>query len=655
MVMSRHRTPACRERITLDEAEAALVEHYTGLVRLAYLTLPPTLGRHHKILAAHGLVQRALPGFRLRTAALRVPAQRLGPERHGSAWVRERVLRAALVYERRPRGWPASLPPPRALRPTLPVVWGLRLFPRAGGREEIALGQALSGLSADARAAFVLCRADGLPEAQVRALLCAAGARRPDRALRAARQLDAPAVAAAQTLLRSAEFDACAVQTRPTDLLRRRHRLRLAWAVAAVVAVGAVMLAATGASTGQRPSRPVVGAAPVGHDDLVRASRDAWADTARLDFTAWPPRGGRTDDRDLLARALATWTHPASGTRITRTPGTLTAPPLPGTQLLYAGEADGSAVVLFHDGRRAVRYTEPLSTASFSPSHATLTFARTDNSDMTTAAALVVSRTHGTARYLTAPWFTGARTRDLLRPGGPARRLRVSADGVTEPVRRPAATGSCASWPTLELRPAARITGDHAFLTTDLGGLAPVHLTHTPLPGGEAPTWQPREVAGTAALESWSRTACRLPDLPDGVRTVNVWDFAEQPLPEGGGRAVWSCVRADTWRGPGEVTVRFTAPGVAGRVVARERATAACSRYGPRVVASGRWRAPSGQGYLLAAGSQGVVGVEVAGAVRASEEGRFLAVRAPADERARVSARLAGGGELVEVGGSAEN
>ncbi|MFD7665008.1 hypothetical protein [Streptomyces sp. NPDC059788] len=653
MVTSQRRSPDGRARITLDEAEAGLVEHYTALVRLAYLTLPPSLSRHRRVLTAHGLVQRALPGFRLRGATLRVPVQRMGPERHGSAWVRERVLRAALAYERRPRSWPAALPPPRALRPMLPVVWGLRLFPRAGGREEIALGQALSGLSADVRAAFVLSRADELPDGQVRALLGAAGVGHPDRALRVARQLDAPAVAAAQTLLRSAEFNACSVQTRPTDLLRRRHRFRLAWAVTAVVVVGAVVLTATGSATEEGRPRPVVGTGPVTPADLVRAPRDEWADTARVDFTAWPPRGGRTADRDLLARALATWSQPPPETHISRTPGTATGPPPYGTQLLYAGEVDGSAVVLLHDGLRTVRYSEPLSPGG----PATLDFARTDSSDVTTAAVVVVSRAPGTSRYLTAPWIAETQVRDLLRPDVPGRPVRVSAEGVTEPLRSRAAAGDCASWPALQLRSSARIVEHHAFLVTDLGGpgLVPAHLSYTPLPGQGAPARQPREATGTAALVSWARTACHLAELPDGVRAVNVWDFAEQTLPESGGRAVWTCVRADTWRGGGEVSVRFTAPGAAARTVARERATAACSRFGQHVVASTGWRAASGHTYLLAAGSRAVTGIDATGPVRASATGHSLAVRAPAGTRAQVSARLAGGGTTTEVGRATED
>ncbi|MEU7237929.1 hypothetical protein [Streptomyces chrestomyceticus] len=684
MVTSQRRSPDGRERLTLHEAEAGLVEHYTALVRLAYLTLPPSLSRHRRVLTAHGLVQRALPGFRLRKTAPQVPAQRPGParpgpERLGPAWARERVLRAALAYERRPRGWPKSLPPPRALRPMLPVVWGLRLFPRAGGREEIALGQALSGLSADVRAAFVLSRADELPDAQVRTLLEAAGAGRPDRSLRVARQLDAPAVAAAQTLLRSAEFNACSVQTRPTDLLRRRQRYRLAGAVAAVVAVGALVLTATGSAPDQRLAPSAVG--QVTAAGLVRAPRTEWADTSRVDFTAWPPRGGRAGDRGLLDRALATWSRPPRGTRVSRTPGTFTGPPPYGTQLLYAGEADGDAVVLLHDGLRTVRYSEPLSPGG----RATLDFARTDSSDVTTAAALVVSRTHGAARYLTAPWIAASATRDLLRPDVRARPVRVSTEGITEPLPSPAASGPgasgsatsgpdasgsatsspstsgpstsspCASWPALQLRSSARIDEQDTFLVTDLGGLVPAHLTHTPLPGGGAPAHQPREATGTAALASWARTACHLAGLPVDVRAVDVWDFAGHPLPERAGRAVWSCVRADTWRGPGEVSVRFTAPGATGRVVAWERATAACSRFGQHVVASADWRARSGHTYLLAAGSRAVTGIEVTGAVRASAAGRVLAVRAPANAQAQVSARLTGGGTLAEVGRSTED
>ncbi|MYS15133.1 hypothetical protein GTW73_14390, partial [Streptomyces sp. SID4982] len=68
------------------------------------------------------------------------------------------------------------------------------------------------------------------------------------------------------------------------------------------------------------------------------------------------------------------------------------------------------------------------------------------------------------------------------------------------------------------------------------------------------------------------------------------WDFAEQDLPDGGGHAVWTCERADTWRGPGNITVLLRRPGGKAQVVTRVRSTAACSRFGQHVVARTRWQ-----------------------------------------------------------------
>ncbi|NDZ91101.1 hypothetical protein G3I23_37195, partial [Streptomyces sp. SID10115] len=108
----------------------------------------------------------------------------------------------------------------------------------------------------------------------------------------------------------------------------------------------------------------------------------------------------------------------------------------------------------------------------------------------------------------------------------------------------------------------------------------------------------------------------------------NQWDFAKQELPEDGGRAVWSCTRASTWRGPGSVLLQFrtsaesaTAPA---EVVGRARSTAACSRFGQHVVASTRWTAGSGHRYLLAAGSRDVTRITVTGEVDAERRGRTL-------------------------------
>ncbi|WDV33919.1 hypothetical protein OIM90_29630 [Streptomyces sp. AD16] len=104
-----------------------MVERYARLVRLAHLVLPPALGRHRRVLLAHGVVQRTLPG--LTTGRGQVPVPDGSTDPVGYAWVRGRVLSAALAFEHRPRLWPRRLPPPRALRPGLPAVWGLRFFP----------------------------------------------------------------------------------------------------------------------------------------------------------------------------------------------------------------------------------------------------------------------------------------------------------------------------------------------------------------------------------------------------------------------------------------------------------------------------------------------------------------------------------------------
>ncbi|NEA01115.1 hypothetical protein G3I28_17560, partial [Streptomyces sp. SID10116] len=114
MSTSQRRRAKAFEPVALDHAEAVIVDQYTRLVRLAYLTLPGRLNRHRRVLAAHSLVQRALPGFRVRHATARVPLPRTGsadgggggprgtePARTGTAYMTARVLSAALAHERR--------------------------------------------------------------------------------------------------------------------------------------------------------------------------------------------------------------------------------------------------------------------------------------------------------------------------------------------------------------------------------------------------------------------------------------------------------------------------------------------------------------------------------------------------------------------------
>ncbi|PVD02021.1 hypothetical protein DBP19_00700 [Streptomyces sp. CS090A] len=650
------------EPLAVKQAEAALVEHYPRLVRLAYVVLPPSLGRHRRVLAAHGAVQRALPVTRTAPArTAQVPAQsRRSPEAGRAeapanapyASMRLRVLRTALAYERRPRWWPGRLPAPAALRPTLPVVWGLRLFPRAGGVDELALDRALSEVPGAVRAAFALQLLDGLPETAVRALLAEAGVDDPaGGAVRRAARLGRPDRAAAQVLLRSGEFDPCTVQTRPSDLLRRRHRVRAAALAAALCVVAGTLAVAAGNDV--RNEAPGAGVTVPALDPaaLLRTAAEQWADTSRIDFTAWPVRGDRRGDGELLGRALRAWSEPPGNVQVSTTPGTVDVPPAQPPRLLFAGEVDGAAVVLFHDGGvRIVRYAEPLAGGG----GAALDFARTDDADVTTGAAVVVSRTGEKARFLLAPWISETTTRDLLAPDAPGRPLEVGPDGITAPVERPAAGGGCDAWPVLQLRSSERIVENHAFLVTDLGDLAPAHLTYTPKPGGGAPARQPREATGPEALLAWARTACSLRALSgSGVRAVNNWAFAEQRLPEGGASAEWLCTRADTWRGPGRVLVQFLQPAASptapAAVVADRNDTALCSRFGQHILAGTHWKAASGRWYVLAAGSRAVNRIEATGQVRGAAGGPTLAVRAPRDASVELTARLREGGTLAAV------
>ncbi|MFI7100522.1 hypothetical protein ACIBK8_14295 [Streptomyces sp. NPDC050161] len=625
-----------RTRADVERAEAAIVEHYPRLVRLAYLVLPPSMGRHRRVLTAHGLVQRALPTGRGRPQRV-LPGQRAPQAEGGYPLVRLRVVQLALAQERQPRRWSA-----------VPFVWGLRLFPRAGGADELALDQALSALTAPERAAVGLWHLEDMDEDDVVAVLDAAGVEDPGAAQRAAVALDRESGPATATLLDSGEFDPCTLQTRPTDLLRRRQLTRAAMAVAVVLAVSGAALGVVvggGSDGGRRGRATTVAQQALDPDRLLRTPNDAWADTSRVDFTAWSPRGSDTGDRELLRRALRVWAEPGHDVHVTASAGTSTRPPDQPPRLLYAGMIDDVMVVVLHDGERLVRYAEPANAP------ASLEFARVDSADLTTGGALVIGRGDGWMRFLIAPWVTDATTRDLLTPKAPAKPLHVAPDGVTDRVPTPPTGASCGQWPVAQFHSSERVVERHNFLMTDLGDLAPVHLTYLPSPAAGHPADAPVEATGAPALQNWAHSACSLRELRGaGVRSVDNWVYAQQSLPEHGGRATWVCSRADTWQGPGRVTVQFQPPAARPadpvRIVGRARDTAACSRYGRQVVGDTRWRAKSGTWYLLAAGSHGIQGLDVTGAVRHGAAGATLAVRAPQDAPARVAARLPDGGML---------
>ncbi|MED7824590.1 hypothetical protein [Streptomyces chiangmaiensis] len=625
-------TPVSGPVVDIEQAEAALVEHYPRLVRLAYLVLPPGLGRTRRVLTAHALVQRALP--RGRASASVIPAQATEADGSGDArggdpgysLLRLQVVRTALEAGRplKRAAWPKR----SQLPPLFPQVWGLRLFPRSGGADELALDQRLSTLSGPGRAAYVLRGLERLPEDGVRKVLAAAGVSRPTAALR-----EASRVPRQDALLESPEFDPCSLQARPTDLMRRRQHTKAALAAAgAAVVCGALLALPSGGWGPDGAAAPSYAQNPAAQAILdpakvTKVPPAAWQTSARTDFSVWPARGGLTGDRALLRRALAVWARPGGSVQVSATPGTPSGAPAGPPQLLYAGRVDAARVVIFYDGLRIARYAEPTNGTD----GAALDFARVDAADGAEAEAVVLHRADGNVRYLTAPWVTGAAERDLLKPSSGTVDLGP-ADGVTAPLAGPAErTGSCPSWNVLQL------TDDSGTrLLTDLGELTPAHLTV----GRPA---APGEASGTEALRIWSPFACSLATVrSQGVRSVNAWEYARQKLPDGSGSAAWVCTRADTWRGDGpRVLAQFHTPGGRyGAVAAKAEGVAACGTKDPHVLAGVLWKSAEGLWYLLAAGSRDTTSVRATGGVTGSADGSLLAVRATQGAQAGLKGTL---------------
>ncbi|WP_406001271.1 hypothetical protein [Streptomyces sp. NBC_00829] len=633
--------------VAVEQAEAALVEHYPRLVRIAYLVLPPALGRNRRVLTAHALAQRSLPRSRTAPAAVgdadcAVPGSRraAGDTDPGYVYVRGRVLSQALDA-----GLPLrrlALPRRAQLPPLLPHVWGLRVFPRSGGADELALDQRLSALTGAGRAACVLRGLEELPDLDVCQVLTAAGVADPRAALAEADGLETAARSGVAALLGSPEFDPCSLQARPTDLMRRRQHVKAALVAAAALAVCGALLGLPG--DGWEPdgaaappyARNPAAESALDPDTLIRVPPTAWEQSTRRDFSVWPTRGGLAGDAALLRRALAVWARPGGDVQVSATPGTPPGPPMGPPQLLYAGEVDQARVVLFHDGLRVVRYAEPKDGTG----GVALDFARTDAADAASSAALVAGRTDGNVRYLTAPWVRRTAVRDLLAPAGGARGLTRGADGVTGPLRSPAQARDCTASDALELR-----DGTAERLLTDLGELTPARLT-------SGPPSVPRDVTGEASRAAWARTACLLPSVrAHGVRSVNAWQYAQQSLPESNGTAAWLCTRAETWRGTGSrVMAQFHAPGgqpgAPGAVAARAEDSPSCGVRDPKVLAGVLWKSQAGRWYVLAAGSGQFTSLSTSGGVDGSARGHLLAVPAKEGARAELNGLLADGSRV---------
>ncbi|MFL6115358.1 MAG: hypothetical protein ACJ786_29035 [Catenulispora sp.] len=574
-----------------EDLEAALVLHYSRLVRIAYVALPPAGDRHGRVLAAHAIVQRTLPGGGwpdlLRRRAVR-PV-----ESDSYAVLRTAVVRSVSRGNRRLR----------AARQ--PHVWGLRLFPLGGGSEEMQMDAALRGLSTTARLAYVLLGLEGLDADATAALLARAGARGIPAALHTAERLLAEHPA---DVLQSSEFDPCTLRTRPTDLSRRRRRARgVAGAGAAVVAIGVAALVGFGGSD----SHALADGAEAGAQAPVRVAPDAWQTSARIDFGIWPARGDDTTAGNAVPQALEAWTEKRPGV-FHPGPGASDAPPVLPVHILWTGHLDGATVVLLYDTTRLARYTVPDHPAA--DDAVRLDLVRADDSDLTTAGAVVLRSTAAGDRWLVAPWIEAAAPRDLRTPEAPVRPMPVT-DGVTAAVARPA-VDTCASWPVLQLQASPLVAERYSFLLADLGGVTGTHLTYTPPPKA-GPAQPPREGTAADALAVEARAACGLAVGPDrDVKQVNTWAFAQQPLPANQGIATWVCLRADDWSGAGSATGEFLPPAARTQigVTGTEDGGKSCSRFAPDVVTQTRWRAPDGRTFLLMAGSRHVVKLGVADA-----------------------------------------
>ncbi|MFI9287229.1 hypothetical protein [Streptomyces werraensis] len=616
--------------VDVEQAEAALVEHYPRLVRLAYLVLPSRLGRTRRVLTAHALVQRALP--RGRADAPVIPAQSAGRDGDpGYTLVRLQVVRSALEagLPLRRRG----LPKRSQLPPLLPQVWGLQVFPRPGGADELTLDQRLSALSGPARAAHALRGLERLPDADVRRVLDDAGVADPDAALAEADGIPDP-----YRLLESPEFDPCSLQARPTDLLRRRRHLKAGLVGAAALAVCGALLSLPGDGWGaDGPAAPpyarnAAAQAALDPAKLTRVPASAWRTSARTDFSVWPARGALTGDRALLRRALAVWARPGEGVTASATPGTPTGGPAGPPQLLYAGTVDAARVVILYDGWRLARYAEPEEGAR----GAVLDLARVDGAGRAGASAVVLSRSDGNVRFLLAPWVREAGERDLREPDEGARDLPLE-DGVTGPFVSGQGREPCTVWNALVVS-----DGTGTRLLTDLGELVPARLT-TGRPG------EVKDVSGAKALRAWQPYSCSLAAMRSaGVRSVNAWAYADQPLPGGDGRAEWLCTRGETWRGTGaRVLAQFHSPGARyGAVAARAENVPACGERQPDVLAGVLWKSAGGSWYLLAAGSDGVESVEATGGIEGEAKDRLLSVRAEKGARADLKGTLEDGGSV---------
>ncbi|TDD43123.1 hypothetical protein E1263_41835 [Kribbella antibiotica] len=526
---------------------------YDSLVFVAFQATSTRLGRHRRVLIAHGVVQR-LP-------QLLVADDVAAPE------VFRVVVKEALQADEG-RRWVR--------------IRGLRFFPVTDALEPLQFEEALRAVTPEVRVAWALLHRAAFDRITVLRILQELGIPKAAAVLDAA---DAVPVDADQV------FDPCAVRLAP-DWETRSQRRR--W----LLALPLVLVAGCLAGWGFAPDspEPVANQAPLttirDAAGLSAAPADQWQRTSKLDFGAWPARGELVQDNALHERLWQFWLR---GENVTGAAGTTATAPAQRPSMLYAGRFADTLVAIVYDGSRIGRYVETAGSGS-------LRIERVDSADLMTSAAVVLNRSAAGTQYLLAPWIAAAAVRDLAVPAAASKSLSFEG-GVTAAV--PSGRAGCRSRIALELRSSPAVAEKHAFVLADLGDSIPAHLTYMPLPSRGAAR-SPREVLSADARRSWALHACGLDAWHNqGTRLVNSWSFAQQKLPTGG-VARWTCVRVDGWSGQGKAAVRLELPKGPAQQVAAMTDTSSCGRFSQNVLAATVWRSPARENYVLAAGSRHV-------------------------------------------------
>lgn len=294
---------------------AVLERRYRDLVRLAYLVLPGTGKRIHRLAVAQRIVDGEFPLLGGRAAR---------PGRYGYARMRTRVLRRSM----RPAWWlRVGLGPwLRGLPPRLP---------------DPALTLALAELDPAVRVAYVLREVEQMPRYAIRDQLVELGVPDPTAVLEAAESAGGIPDLGGRS---AGVLSDLSVRQAHRRALRRRTRLPIAVATALTVGlVGTVFVLETSPSS--NPAEALQGR-------MVKAPPRDWA-TAPRTLEVWPARGTLVADEEFTARAHAAWARKA---------GRDVAP-----QLLYAGKVGATSTALLRHGDRVVRYTEPARTVEEIP------------------------------------------------------------------------------------------------------------------------------------------------------------------------------------------------------------------------------------------------------------------------------------------------